>query len=67
MLQKLTAMKSKFLPNPVWRDFDEISDNFDLALSPEVIGWFHEQHGDAQTRQRALNRFELDEYELSLM
>jgi hypothetical protein len=67
MMQKLTAKKTKISPCSVWRDFDEISESFDLALSPEVIGWFHQQNGNVQARKRAVNRSELDEYEMSLM
>jgi hypothetical protein len=67
MMQKLSAKKTKISPNSVWRDFDKISESFDLALSPEVIGWFHQQNGNVQARKRAVNRSELDEYEMSLM
>lgn len=67
MMQKLTAIKSKFSSQPMWRDFDEISDSFDLALSPEVIGWFHQQNGNVQARKRAGSCCDLDEYEQSLM
>jgi hypothetical protein len=67
MMQKLTASKNKVSSNSVWRDFDEICESFDLALSPEVIGWFHQQNGNVQARKRAVSRrYELDEYELSL-
>ncbi|MBL1262561.1 hypothetical protein [Candidatus Methylomicrobium oryzae] len=66
MIRKLTPSKSKASSASVWRDFDEISESFDLALSPEVIGWFREQNSNVQARKRAVNRCELDEYELSL-
>ena len=67
-MQKLTAMKNKFAPRQEWQDFDQLSDCFDLALSPEVIGWFHQQNekGNFLARQRAFNHTELDEHELSL-
>jgi len=66
MMQKLTDIKSTFSPNPVWQDVDQISDNFDLALSPEVIGWFDQQNGNVAARGKAVNKSQLDEYELSL-
>lgn len=66
MLQKLTDIKGKFSPNPVWQDFDQISDSFDLALSPEVLGWFEQQNGHAPVRNKRISGAELDEYELSL-
>jgi hypothetical protein len=66
MALKLTPLKSRVSPDSVWRDYDEISECFDLALSPEVLGWFHQQNGNVQARKRAVNRCELDEYELSL-
>jgi len=65
-MQKLTDIKSKFSPNPVWQDFDQISDSFDLALSPEVISWFHQQNGNVTARNKVVSGSELDEYELSL-
>ncbi|WP_024299174.1 hypothetical protein [Methylomicrobium lacus] len=66
MLQILTDIKSKFSPNPVWQDFEQISDSFDLALSPEVLGWFEQQNGHTTARNKRINGAELDEYELSL-
>jgi hypothetical protein len=67
MMQKLTAKKTKISSNSVWRDFNEINESFDLALSPEVIGWFHQQNSHVQARKKAVNRTELDEYEMSLL
>lgn len=67
MMQKLADMKSKVFPGTVWQDIDQISESFDLALSPEVIGWFHQQNGDAPGAQAKISRAALDEYELSLM
>ncbi|MGJ0483028.1 MAG: hypothetical protein ACR65R_00665 [Methylomicrobium sp.] len=67
MIKKLAANKSKVSSNSAQRDFDEICENFDLALSPEVIGWFHQRNGNVQARKRAMSPCELDEYELSMM
>lgn len=67
MIKKLAANKSKVSSNSVRRDFDEICESFDLALSPEVIGWFHQRNGNVQARKRVMSCGELDEYELSLM
>lgn len=67
MIKKLAVNKSKVSSTSVRKDFDEICESFDLALSPEVIGWFDQRNGNVQARKRAMNRCELDEYELSMM
>lgn len=66
-MQKMTETQSELSPKPIWRDYDEISENFDLALSLEVIGWFNERNSRVQAPQNAVLRTELDEYELSML
>lgn len=62
----MQMMKNKFSSSPAWQDFNQISDSFDLALSPEVIGWFHQKNGNVHIRQSTFTRYELDEHEQSL-
>jgi len=66
-MQKSTEFKNKLFVYQTSRDFDEISENFDLALSLEVIRWFNEQNGNVLAKKKALKRLDLDEYELSLI
>ncbi|MGR8940474.1 MAG: hypothetical protein ACU83V_07270 [Gammaproteobacteria bacterium] len=66
-MQEMTETQRELSSKPIWRDYDEISENFDLALSSEVIGWFNERNSDVKTAKRALMRSELDEYELSML
>lgn len=60
-------MKTHISRNKQGRDSDSLCDNFDLALSPEVVNWFNEKNGTVQNPKRAFKSSELDEYELSLI